>query len=255
MRMLVERHHRAITWHGNVPTLMASVPADTRAALKDRLTALRKTLAPVNSIAERDQIALALTRMFSRWTNTGAAQRTTIAAYVTALAVYPVWAIIEAIEEVQRGAVDGLSPDFPPSAARLCQVTEAHLAPPREERSKIEAVLSARVDVAPPRDPDEVARLAAAMRATADDLGRRLAAGQGEADERRRERDAQKIAANDRDIIREYRAAGLAPVIASNGRPMSLALARLSKVTLHKLDDAPPPACQFFPEVTNAEKG
>lgn len=249
MRMLVDRHHRAITWQGNVPTLMAAVPADTREAMKDRLTALRKALAPINSMAERDQVALALTRMFSRYVNTGSVsnQRATITAYVTALSGFPAWAVLKAIEEVERGAVEGMNPDFPPSAPRLCQIAEGHTAQPREEKAKVEAVLNARVDEVTQRDPDEVARVAAKMRAAADELGARVAAEQGETEQRRRERDAQKIAANDREIIREYHAAGIAPVMASNGRPMSMTLARMSNLKLHQLGEAPPPACEFYP--------
>lgn len=243
-RRMLDHHHRQIAWHGNRATLEYALTTDDQDALKGRLATLRKVLAPTNAGTERQRIAEALSRMFSRFTNTGnvANPRATIAAYVSGLADLPTWAVLAGIADVERGAVEGLSPDFAPSAPRLHQIAESKLAELREEHRKVELVLTARVDADPVRTPEEIARAGERIRAMHAEARHVLQAGTEQEAAARAARSAEAtvatIARTDAMIVAEYRAAGLDPVM-RGGRPVSLALARAVGARLRRPGEAP----------------
>lgn len=243
LRML-DHHHRQIAWQGNRATLDYALTADDQDALKGRLATLRKVLAPTNAGTERQRIAEALSRMFSRFTNTGgvANPRATIAAYVSGLSDLPTWAVLAGIADVERGAVEGLSPDFAPSAPRLHQIAEAKLADLREERGKVELVLTARVDADPVRTPEEIARTGERIRAMQAEARHVLQAGTEQEAAVRAARSAEATAATiartDAMIIAEYTAAGLEPIL-RGGRPVSLALARSVGARFYRRGEVP----------------
>lgn len=235
IRVTLDRHLRRIERRGSVAMIDAALPVADQESLKGRLAAIRKLLMPINSAADREQIGGALTRMFARYPNTGAMTnpRGTIAAYVAALTDLPLWATLAAIEDIERGAVEGLSPDFAPSAPRIYQTAEQHVAPLRGEKVRIETVLGARIDAQVERDPAEAARVGAQMRALADGTAARVALEQVEADRRQRERDAASIARTETMILDEYRHHGIEPVMC-NGHPIPLATARVTGAALTK---------------------
>ncbi|HWW46294.1 MAG TPA: hypothetical protein VNZ94_00445 [Xanthobacteraceae bacterium] len=231
----LSRHHRKIQWAGNSPTIAHAVPAADRNALTGRLTVLRKALMPMNAMSDRQRIGTALMKLLAGYTNTAGITnpKATITAYIAKLDELPAWAIEAAINDIERGRVEGLSPDFPPSAARIFQVAETKLADVVREKGMVEQVLSARVvEQLPLRDPDEVQRIAASMRAMAEEFKAQVAGDKEEADQKQKELSRRTIEANDQRILAEYRMRGLEPAM-FNGRPVSLSLARITGAEIY----------------------
>jgi hypothetical protein len=225
-----------------------AIPKADKDAIEGRLAEVNRTLLPMRGMTNREKIGAALARMFSGFTNTKSLDpQTTIATYLVKLAELPAWAIEAAIYDVERGRVDGLSPDFPPSAARVFQLTEIKLTELREEKRKIETLVRAKVEEAP-HSPESVARVGAMMKSLSEKMGGASIEGikKAERDRKRTEADHRTIKRNDASIILEYRMHGLEPVMV-NGRPMSLSLARATGAKLVKRIATPEPGHGFSP--------
>src|SRR5574343_722745 len=91
-----------------------------RARYDDTTRALRP--ARMNDQDKR-KAGAAIASMLSAWMHMGRNNPAeTVASYTAHLADMPLFAIEDACRKVAKGYVDGLSPDFPPSAARLHQL-------------------------------------------------------------------------------------------------------------------------------------
>lgn len=243
-----ESLYRRVTWQGNVAVLDAPVPNRQREALKSRLVECRRALMPVNSISDRAKIGLALSRLFQGYAHTGSASpESSIAAYVAKLEELPMWAVEAAIADLARGRVEGMSPDFPPSAARIFQLAEAKMGDVKTEQRRIEVVLNARVAEEPARHPDEVRRVAESMKTFAAEMAAKNPTESEEATRERRERDQRNKERNDAALVIEYHMHGFEPVM-FNGRPMSMSLARATGARLIPRMKAPVPKCEFSQE-------
>lgn len=242
-----ENLYRRVTWRGNVAILDKQIPDHQQNALKARLAECRRAMMPTSSISERAKIGLALSRLFQGYAHTGslgAGAESSVAAYVAKLSELPAWAVEAAIADIDRGRVEGMSPDFPPSAARIFQLAEAKTADVRSEQRRIEIVLQARVNEEPSRHPDEVRRVADSMRALANDIAAKNPPESDEEARRRKERIQRDIERQDAAMILEYHMHGFEPVM-FNGRPVSIALARATGARLVPRVKAPAPKCEF----------
>lgn len=237
----VESLYRKLDVASNV--LRHQLSTSDRTSLAARIAHIRKHLMPVNSEAERRDIGAALARLFSGWENIKSDPMKMVTAYVQKLQDLPTWAVLTAISEAERGRVEGLSPDYPPSAARLYQIAEGRIANVCIEKDQIDRILKAEVEKIFSHTPEELAALKAK---SAEYLAQRAKEGDVERaidDQRKRERDQRKKERHEADLIREYHTNGLEPVRASTGHIIvSLSLARLMGSKIAKL--GPPPAAR-----------
>lgn len=136
-----------------------------RDAMEARGRELTARLAP-GAVADIQRSVL---RMFLGFPSAANLDMTgTVAAYASALAIYPAWAVSEVCADALRGKLSD-KPDFVPSAATLAAAVSRKLAAPRSEAAKIARILAAQVyrEVT----DDERERVAAGWRALADELG------------------------------------------------------------------------------------
>lgn len=77
--------------------------------------------------------------------------------YADDLVGIPLWAIRAGCQDISRGKVSDLNPDFPPSASRVRQQADEHLERFTREARDLRLVLSAPVE--PPADPEMAARI------------------------------------------------------------------------------------------------
>lgn len=131
--------------HNTVEYLDGHPVADTlptielRLAIAHRLEAIRRALLPLDrAMAERERAARVVNTMLTCWNLRQDIRETKAAMYVLALGDLPVWAVEQACQDVARGLVEGLDPDFPPSTARVHQLAEAVLAPLRKEAKRLD---------------------------------------------------------------------------------------------------------------------
>jgi len=124
--------------------LIDPMPEADRASLTARLKMLQSRSAgggPDELKAVRNAVMLLL----SGYPNLSGDPKSLILAYVDTLKAFPAWAVEQACSDIRLGKVDGVSPDFAPTAARLAMVAESILAPVRTEAAKIARLLSAPV--------------------------------------------------------------------------------------------------------------
>lgn len=133
---------------------------ELRAEIKLRLADVRRALLPLErSIAEKERAARAVAAMLSGWVNARVADPAAkVSAYIATLGDLPCWAVEQVCGEVARGYVEGLDPDFPPSAARLHQLGNDAVARLRKEANDLHAVNTATLEQAPPTE-DQRARI------------------------------------------------------------------------------------------------
>lgn len=146
---------------------------ELRGAIKLRLADVRRALMPLErSIAEKERAARAVAAMLSGWVNARVADPAAkVSAYVATLGDLPCWAVEKVCAEVARGHVEGLDPDFPPSAARLHQLGEDALERLRKEANDLHAVNSATLEAPVPTD-EERQQIGAKLMDLRDELGR-----------------------------------------------------------------------------------
>lgn len=144
---------------------------ELRQAITVRLADVRRSLMPLErSIAEKERAARALAAMLSGWVNARVADPAAkVSAYVATLGDLPCWAIEHVCADVARGHVEGLDPDFPPSAARLHQLGEDAVARLRKEAADLHAVSHARLEAPAPTE-EERARICTKLMDLKDEL-------------------------------------------------------------------------------------
>lgn len=195
---------------------------EQRQRLVTRQSEVRQALRPISlSDADRQKAAIAITAMLTAWIHTGKADpKSTVAAYVMHMQDVPLFAIEKACADVARGYVEGVSPDFPPSAARLHQLAiDACEALAREE-ANIKKILSAKLAYTP--SPEERERVKEKFRLLAEALKGMPADPETE---QRKEEGARRIKeATERAKLREYEALGVEPVYAADGFLLSPSL-------------------------------
>lgn len=133
---------------------------ELRGEIKLRLADVRRALLPLErSIAEKERAARAVAAMLSGWVNARVADPAAkVSAYIATLGDLPCWAVEQVCGEVARGYVEGLDPDFPPSAARLHQLGDTAVARLRKEANDLHAVNTATLEEVPPTE-DQRARI------------------------------------------------------------------------------------------------
>jgi hypothetical protein len=197
-------------------------PPELRIAIKVRLGDLHRALLPLErSIAEKERAARAVAAMLSGWVNARVADPAAkVSAYVVTLGDLPVWAVEQVCAEVARGHVDGLDPDFPPSAARLHQLGEEAIARLRKEAADLVAVNSATLEARPPSQ-EERARIGAKLMDLKEELQGRSDGGDLAAKHKVKfEQNAAELARQQARVKAEYAEAGI-PKPAS---PLALSL-------------------------------
>lgn len=174
---------------------------------------LRRALAPLErSVAEKERAAKAVAAVLSGWVMAKVADPAAkVSAYIAVLGDLPCWVVEQVCRDVARGHVDGLDPDFPPSAARLHQLGEDVIARLRKEAGDLAAVKDAKLTAEPAPGADERARIALGFQ----QLGEELKQGDKAAFEARQklslERDKEALAAGQERVRREYAAIGQEP--------------------------------------------
>lgn len=133
---------------------------------------IRRALQPLDrSMAERERAAKAVAAVLAGWVGAKVTDPAAkVAAYIAVLGDLPCWVVEQVCLEVARGRIEGLSPDFPPSAARLHQLGEEVIARLRKEAADLEAVRSARLTAEPVPDPEARDRIAVKFKALHDEL-------------------------------------------------------------------------------------
>ncbi|BEV44400.1 hypothetical protein [Afipia carboxidovorans] len=205
--------------------------ADQRVQLEKRERQLSAILQPASSIRNgHHRLGLAITAMLAGFLNAKSADpKATTAAYVTELQRYPAWAVERACRAVGSGEVPGLSPDFPPSAARIAQIAQSHLDEHYAERTRIQTVLTAKLAYQPSQGERE--RIAEGFKEISDRLRQK---DDGEALRRKAEADQRSREASAADICRTREAAGLPPP-APGALPVSPSLLK----TLANVEEPP----------------
>jgi hypothetical protein len=185
---------------------------ELRQAITVRLADVRRSLLPLErSIAEKERAARAVAAMLSGWVNARVADPAAkVSAYIATLGDLPCWAVEKVCAAVARGHVEGLDPDFPPSAARLHQLGEQAIERLRKEANDLHAVSTARLDAPAPTE-EERQRIAAKLM----DLKEELQRGPDDEHEARQkvkfEQNAAELARQQARVRAEYIAAGLPP--------------------------------------------
>lgn len=191
-------------------------PAD-RSVMRRRLEKLNGALRPATmSTSERDRIASAVASMLTGWMNVSRQDpRETVAGYVVHLQDLPAFAVEQACYDAAKGHVEGLNPDFPPSAPRLHQLAEEACAAMRAEAAGIREVLAAKLERIPTEE--ERARIGAGFAELRADLTVPEETISGEA---KAESESRRVENNRRFFERDCAAAGVDP--AQNASPSLL---------------------------------
>lgn len=204
---------------------------ELRGAIKLRLADVRRALMPLErSLAEKERAARAVAAMLSGWVNARVADPgAKVAAYIATLGDLPCWAVERVCADVARGHVEGLDPDFPPSAARLHQLGEEAIERLRKEASDLHAVTVAKL-TAPEPTEEERQRIGTRLM----DLKDELQTGGIEQDQARQrvrfEQNASELARQQARVRAEYAEQGLTP-------PSPLALSITARRAMAQVDD------------------
>lgn len=183
-----------------------------RSAIKLRMADVRGALLPLErSIAEKERAARAVAAMLSGWVNARVADPAAkVSAYVATLGDLPCWAVEQVCAEVARGHVEGLDPDFPPSAARLHQLGEEAIERLRKEANDLHAVSVAKLEAPAPTE-DERKRIGARLMDLKEELDHGDPAEQQARQRVKFEQNAAELARQQARVRAEYIDAGLPP--------------------------------------------
>jgi hypothetical protein len=144
----------------------------------------------------------------------------------------------QACDDIRRGAVAGLNPDYPPSAPRIHQIADEKANAARLESARLTLLLTARVEEAKPAPtPDERERVAASLQT----FHERLGPNPLEADRRKAEReraDHKKAEREEMSRRMEYFLHGFEPPTNKAGVTMSLSFARRIGIELSRRNSA-----------------
>lgn len=214
-------------WRGGRPILRRAMTAEERGKIESRARELDAALMSYRE-AQKDILASAIVKMLKAFPamhkHDLRAALQIAQGYLEVVAGEPPWAILAVCHSVRTG-VAGCNPAWPPNEPEFAARVRAQTDPYRERLRQVRALLAAEAE----QQSD------ASRRPTYEELRARYDGPHGEpwglsaADTERRTRTealrAAEIAANDALIAREWAALGRPP-ITSNGRPISVALAR-----------------------------
>lgn len=202
--------------------LSRPLEGDARAILERRLREIDRLLLPWRGKQEEARVTSAVARMLSGWDRGGNAT-SVVASYCATLNDLPVWAIERACDQIGRGQLVDLNPDFRPSAARVHSAVADVIGGLQRERHGLKFILEAPTKDEQAATPDERERVVGAFKRLAEELR-----GPPREDDKRlfAARHHRVMARTDAAILAEWQAAGLKPIM-NEGRPMSLTLARM----------------------------
>lgn len=184
---------------------------DLRTAIAARLVDVRRALLPLErSVVERERAARAVAAGLSGWLTRVADPAAKVSSYLVILGDLPCWIVEQVCHDVARGAVDGLDPDFPPSAARLHQLGEESVAKLRKEAVDLHTAGIVKLEPAPV-SAEERKRVGLKIIAAGDELERRNSGLTDEALRVKFEIDAAELARQQARVRAEYQHLGLAP--------------------------------------------
>lgn len=206
--------------------LTKQVTEGDKQRMVSRRDLLNNALRPASmSQVDKGRASKAITELLTGWIHAGKSDaKSTVSAYVMHLQDLPAFAIERACRDVAKGYVEGLNPDFPPSAPRLHQLGMDACRALREEFADIAGLLKAETRI---EKPSEEAK--ARVAALTEQVGRSLSVPdeQGEALIKRREESARRTReATHRAIEREYAANGEQPTYVGD-LPISPTLQKL----------------------------
>lgn len=227
-------YHARIDDYGQGVLGLPTLPtAQERAILEQRLGELSRALQPISyAVADRERAMKAFGRLFLGYPtleNVNKAEKA--ATYTIDLGDLPAFAIEAAVDDVKKGRIKDLDPDYPPSSPRMYKIAAAHRDEiAAKEKRPIERVLSVKMLSKPVQTPKEAAKVGELMR----DLASGLRVDLDDADLRERKKLFEKqVAGDDRMRHREWAGLGLEPITyRMGGRDvvMSVAMARSRKL-------------------------
>lgn len=219
--------------------MMRVIDGDPRKILERRRRECRVLLRGLNGVGDQQQAALAVSLVLQGYSGRVGDAQGTVSAYIDVLQDMPLWATQQACEDVRRGRVAGVNPDFPPSAARLHQVADEKLTPLRQELRKLDIVLDSKVHEIEQNIPAE--ERAAVLKGIRETIAQLNTASGMEDEAETEKRKARIRVQRDRDdeaLVREYEHEGIVPHFDSHTkRPVSLRLARMLGLPLERNDD------------------
>jgi hypothetical protein len=221
------------------PALLDRLPTpDERRLLQARNADLRSQLRPANlAVADQERGRGALSLMFGGYPSmrgqTPREKNALIDTYWGHLQSLPAFAIIRACDDVIHNRVADLDPDWPPTTPRIVKQAQGYVAKAAAEQMRLEHILSAQKAMVPLMDQAARDRVAAGLNelAKAIDVGTEVMG----AEDRAKRRSA-GASFSEREILRQYRAAGIEPRYTGGGKLLvSPALAEYGKRELGRM--------------------
>lgn len=212
---------------GSPVALRRELTKDERRSLAARRLELDRVLRPVRAASEdMKRAAECIAQLFLGFPSMrNIDAQGMVTAYVQHMSHLPLYAIRAACEDVTKGRVKGLDPDWPPTSVRLVEVANPHVAPQEEEITTITKALAGKVPEREPT-PEERERVRIGLRKMSESF-------QGGVDHERVER-AERVQKSMIDgvnekILREYARLGREPAYADPARTILLSPALAAK--------------------------
>ncbi len=189
-----------------------------KAALGGRADELKLALRPISQASEEmRRAAEALAQLFLGFPSMrNVDAQAMITAYVQHMSDMPLFAVRAACDDVVKGKVKGLDPDWPPTSVRLVEIAEKHSRPLIEESIRISKTLTGKQTVVEV-SPEERARVGEKLKVMAQDMTK--ATGK-EASDQAKATLAKMASDNQEKILAEYRRLGIEPSYADPARTM-----------------------------------
>lgn len=160
---------------GQPASLRRALTATEKKTLETRAVELVRVLRPISYASEEMKRAAqeiaTLFLGFPSMRNIDAP--TMVSAYVQHLSDLPIFAVRAAVEDVVRGRVKGLDPDWAPTSVRLHEVAQKHVTPIIEEQLRIEKTMKGVVP-APELTPEERDQIGQKFHAFAKDVTQKI---------------------------------------------------------------------------------
>lgn len=193
--------------------------------LKTRTDELNFQLKPISyADAMRQKAVAAFSDMFRGYpalANTDT--RALLNDFLTHLKEYPLFAIVAACEDVKHGRVKDIRIDRVPNTVQLRRVVEGYVADVREEKFHIDQRLTIKKILTPVMPAEQRKKFGQALADLAESMRAPL---EREKQEARDRFVAVSLDRREKDILRDYAAAGIDPIRARDGSLMSYSLAK-----------------------------
>lgn len=237
----------ALAWYSGKPVLHRALTPATVDVFKNRLNHVLKVLSPANGIADRERVERALAAALTGY---GKGERPTVLAYARLLSDLPVWAVEAACDDVRRGAVVGMNPNYPPPSPMIHKVASEKLEGARAERDKLRLLLKAPFEAPQAEiEPGARDRVETSLQSFHARMATPYDAGQAAKDKAaREEQDLKRANAEEHNRRMEYIMQGFEPPTNRHGITMSMSLARAIGAKLVPRAKPPSPKCEFSPE-------